>query len=56
MIRSVAEAIAKEMVRQNHMLELTIDDDGVEVYDSYDNRAYDCVKLAEAAMKANDES
>ena len=50
MVERVARAIAVDALRQNPMLEIM--DGGLGYYDDYDNKAYDCVEIARAAIEA----
>ncbi|UXN73356.1 hypothetical protein N8D56_21150 [Devosia sp. A8/3-2] len=50
MVERVERAIAVDALRQNPMLEIM--DGGLGYYDDYDNKAYDCVEIARAAIVA----
>ena len=51
MVEKVAKAIAKAAVEQNPMLQY-FDDNGVGYFDDYDNKNYDCIAIARAAIEA----
>ena len=51
MVEKMAKAIAKAAVEQNPMLEY-FDDNGVGYFDDYDNKNYDCIAIARAAIEA----
>lgn len=52
-VERFAKIIASGLLAQNHML--AISDDGVWVYDDYDNKSYDCRLIAEAIIGATNE-
>ena len=51
MVEKMAKAIAKAAVKQNPMLEY-FDDNGIGYFDDYDNKNYDCIAIARAAIEA----
>lgn len=51
MVDKIAKAIARAAVEQNHMLQY-FEDNGIGYFDDYDNKNYDCIAIARAAIEA----
>ena len=51
-VDKAARAVQAEMLRQNHMLEVSDENGSIGIFDDYDNKFYDCRELARAALEA----